>query len=102
MFLHGDKILKESLNSKILIIGHEHPALNLREGPRKELYKCFLLGKYKNKILIVQPSFNLLTEGSDILKEKSLSPFLQQNLNNFEVFVVADKVYNFGKIKNLM
>ena len=100
-FLHGDKILLDALNSKILIIGHEHPAINLKEGVRKELYKCFLKGKYKNKILIVQPSFNLLTEGSDVLKEKFSSPFLDQNLNNFEVFVVADKVYYFGKIKNL-
>ncbi len=100
-FLHGDKILLDALNSKILIIGHEHPAINLKEGVRKELYKCFLKGKYKNKILIVQPSFNLLTEGSDVLKEKFSSPFLNQNLNNFEVFVVADKVYYFGKIKNL-
>jgi len=47
------------------------------------------------------PSFCLVTEGTDILKEKLLSPFLDQDLKNFDVFVVADKVYDFGKLKNL-
>ena len=49
----------------------------------------------------VQPSFNLVTEGTDLMKESLLSPFLQQNLDNFGVFVVADKVYRFGELKGL-
>jgi len=47
------------------------------------------------------PSFNLVSEGTDILKEKLLSPFLHQNINNFDVYVVEDKVYNFGKVRDL-
>ena len=72
MFLHGDKILKESLNSKILIIGHEHPALNLREGPRKELYKCFLVGKFNNKKLLDS------VEEKKKLWETELKPLLKE------------------------
>jgi len=79
----------------------EHPAISVGDGTRVEKYKCFLKGKFKGKELIVQPSFNLVTEGSDILKEKVLSPFLKQDLSNFEVFVVSDKVYEFGKIKDI-
>lgn len=97
--LHGDKIIKEALSSKILIIGHEHPAVSFRDV-RVEKYKCFLKGKWKNKILIVQPSFNLINEGSDVLKERLLSPFLK-NLDNFQVYVIQDKVYDFGLVKNL-
>jgi hypothetical protein len=101
---HGNiipKDLKFSASEKI-IIGHEHPAISLHEGTRVEKYKCFLKGKYKEKELIVMPSFNLVTEGTDILQEKTLSPFLHQDISGFNVFIVSDKVYDFGKMKKLM
>ncbi len=108
LIMHGDKLAdKLNIDKKLfkrintIIIGHEHPAVSIRENARAELFKCFLLGKYKGKNLIVQPSFNLVTEGSDVLKDKLLSPFLKQDLSDFEVYVVADKVYKFGRIKNL-
>ncbi|MBI1969518.1 phosphoesterase, partial [Candidatus Woesearchaeota archaeon] len=66
-----------------------------------ELYKCFLVGTYKRKKLIVMPSACLVTEGSDILKEEVLSPYLQQDLSSFEVYVLADKIYPFGRLRNL-
>jgi uncharacterized protein len=118
LILHGNKI-PNLKNYKTIIIGHEHPAISLRDGPRIEKYKCFLKGKYKKKILIVQPSFNLVTEGTDILrncyaisgtqkipeeflsvsKEKVLSPFLKQDLKNFNIYIVAkDKILDFGKL----
>jgi hypothetical protein len=43
----------------------------------------------------------MVTIGTDILKEKIQSPFLQQNLDDFEVYVVADKVYDFGKLSKI-
>lgn len=107
LITHGHK-LSETLNfgkCDNLIIGHEHPAVSLRENPdsvRVEKFKAFLKGKYKRKTLIVQPSFCLVTEGTDVTKEKLLSPYLQQKLDNFECWVVseADVMY-FGKLKNL-
>lgn len=100
---HGHKIPIDAhfAKSKIIIIGHEHPALSLKHGSRVELYKCFLKGKYKNKKLVVMPSLNLVTEGTDVMKESLLSPFLQQDLKNFEAYVVADKIYYFGKLSGL-
>lgn len=100
---HGHKIPNKNIlkKAKTIVIGHEHPAISLRENIRTEKFKCFLKGKYKGKSLVVMPSFCLVTEGTDILKEKLLSPFLDQDLKNFDVFVVADKVYDFGKLKNL-
>ena len=105
--LHGDKILVNL--GKILIIGHEHPAILLKKGIRTEKYSCFLKGKWKNKTLIVIPSFNLLTHGTDvldILSERLLSPFLD-NIDNYEVFIVepnekeiSNTLY-FGKIKDI-
>ncbi len=100
---HGHKLPNDIdfASSKLIIVGHEHPAISLREGAKKELYKCFLFGKFKNKKLIVMPSFDLVTEGSDIFKNEVLSPFLKQDLKNFDVYIVADKVYKFGELKNI-
>jgi len=99
LITHGHKIPEELAD--MIIIAHEHPAVNIRSDVRVEKYKCYLKGKYKRKTLIVQPSFNLLLEGTDVNSEELLSPFLDQDLSNFEVFVVDKKVYYFGKLKNL-
>ena len=47
------------------------------------------------------PSSNLATEGTDVLRSERISPYLKQNLGNFEVFILSDKVYAFGKVKKL-
>lgn len=100
---HGHKVWKDKgfLKAKILIIGNEHPAISIKEGVKSEIYKCFLVGKWKKKVLIVMPSFLPIIEGTDINREKLLSPYLQQNLSNFRVFVVGDKIYEFGKLSKL-
>jgi len=96
--LHGDKIIPEL--GDIVIIGHEHPAVSFKER-KDERYKCFLVGEWHGKTLIVMPSFNTVTIGSDILKERVLSPFLVGDLDEFDVYVVEDKVYRFGKVKDV-
>ncbi|HLD72653.1 MAG TPA: metallophosphoesterase [Candidatus Nanoarchaeia archaeon] len=102
LILHGDKIKPFPKSIKTIIIGHEHPAITLREKSKIEKFKCFLKGKWRNKELIVMPSFNPLLEGTDILKEKLLSPFLT-DISNFELLAVGEKeIYNFGKIKKLI
>ncbi len=98
LIVHGHKIPEDLKGINTIIIGHEHPAISIHEGVRQELFKCFLKGRRKKRTLIVQPSFNLVTEGTDIVKEKLLSPFLQQDLSDFECFVAGDKVYRFGRL----
>ena len=116
LIVHGDELVET--NAKRIIIGHEHPAITIREGSKWEKYKCFLKGTWeskvkgasgwqgkrkgnKNKELIVVPSFNPLLEGTDVLKEQLLSPFLE-DIKNFEVYVVGEReVFYFGKIKEL-
>ena len=58
----------------------------------------------KRKIYIVMPSFNFVTEGSDILHEKPLSPFLKnRSIEEFEVYGVENfEVLYFGKIKDIL
>ena len=101
---HGHKIFTECLDKKIktIIIGHEHPSISLEEGAKKEKYKCFLLGKYNKKNLIAMPSFFTIFEGSDVLREKLLSPYLnERTIKNFRVFAVGDRAYRFGKLKDI-
>ncbi|MDO8428146.1 MAG: metallophosphoesterase [Candidatus Diapherotrites archaeon] len=105
LILHGHKIPdknKEFAQAKILIIGHEHPAVTLREGSTVHKYKCFLKGKWTTKTIVVMPSFSELSGGHDILKQETLSPFLENGLSEFQVWVVEDQTYYFGKIKDLM
>lgn len=103
MILHGNKIpTGEKFDSmKRIVIGHEHPAVSLYKGGRLEKFKCFLKGKWKKKELIVMPSFNLVTEGTDVLNEELLSPFLKQDISRFQVFIVSEGVYGFGSVEDI-
>jgi hypothetical protein len=99
LITHGDALVET--DAETIIIGHEHPAITLKKHGKVEKFKCFLKGKWKNKELIVVPSFNPLLEGTDVLEGQFLSPFLN-NVNNFNIFIVnKGEVFNFGKLKNL-
>ncbi len=96
---HGDIIKDIPDSCHTVVIGHEHPAVGLREGGRVERFKCFVIGKYKGKELIVLPSLNLVTEGHDLINERPISPYIK---GNFEVKVVSgSELLDFGHIKGL-
>jgi hypothetical protein len=105
LILHGDKIppYLDKTDAENLIIGHEHPCIGLRNGERVEKIKCYLVGRYKNWNLVVMPSFNFVTEGSDILQERPLSPFIKAIPGgDLEVYAVENfEVFDFGKIKDI-
>lgn len=101
LITHGDYIPDKL--APIIIMGHEHPAITLREKAKQEKFKCFIKGKFRKSTLIVQPSLNPLTEGTDVTKEQVLSPLLS-DLSKFEVFIVNDRTHEvlpFGKIGKL-
>jgi len=100
LFIHGD--YEPELDSKVktIIMGHEHPAIVLEEETKKEKYKCFLKGKYKRRNLIVLPSLNLLTEGTDVSQGKYLSPLLTKQ--NYDLYIVENmEVFHFGKLSKI-
>ena len=107
-FLHGDEEPSEiSDGIKTLVIGHEHPALGLRDRVtgRVEQYKCFLRGEYRGVTLIVLPSINPLHQGTDLSRERTLSPMLDdETISEFEVFPVSDEgnCYQFGLLGDLI
>ncbi len=102
LILHGDVTPKAlAPGVKTIVIGHVHPAVRLREGYRNETFKCYLLGKYEKRNLIVQPSFHQLHEGQDILAENFSNPYFA-DFSKWKVWIVADKVYEFGRVRDFV
>lgn len=109
-FTHGHKLFPEILNDKIktIIMGHLHPSIILsdKQNIKKEKYKCFLIGKFKNKKIIILPSFLSTIEGTAVNNleyeyEDYFSIIPKKTLMNFNVFIVGEnEVYEFGKIKD--
>lgn len=114
-FIHGNKWFKNKAceKSKILIIGHLHPAVTLSDKYKKEKYKCFLFGKWKKKQVYVLPSFSSISFGYDLIKSKYDKNYSEKHgfliinekqLQNFKVLIYnnkEDKILNFGVLKRL-
>jgi len=110
-FTHGDKIYFEILDKKIktIIIGHIHPAAILRDkhNIKKEKFKCYLIGKWKKKNLIILPSFLPLIAGTEINEEYSDKPgwsiLTKKEMKEFKTYIIDDngKILEFGKLKDL-
>src|SRR3989344_7064562 len=102
-FIHGDKKILEIEDKKIktIFLGHFHPAIRLESGAKSEIYKCFLKGEWKEKEVIILPSFFPLVEGVDVSKEDTNLAY-NFKLENFKVFIPApDEALGFGKVKDV-
>jgi hypothetical protein len=102
-FAHGDIWKEEAFKTgvKSVLLGHLHPAVVLREGAKSEKYKCFLVGEYKSRRIIILPSFLPLIEGTDSFSafEKILGRI---PISDFDVYAIENKeIYALGKRKNL-
>ena len=102
-FIHGYKLFSECLDKSIktIIMGHLHPSISIIKNVKKEIYKCFLVGKFKGKEIVILPSFFPLVEGADITIEDTNLAF-KLDLKNFEVYVpIPGKVLKLGKVKEI-
>lgn len=109
-FVHGDQApgpegIPEDVEA--VIIGHEHPAVGLRDPVtgRVETFKCFLVGEYQGRALVVQPALNPWTTGSDLLREEPLSPLLAEGVwEGCRVYPVGDdgQVLSFGPLRQIL
>lgn len=102
LFMHGDKKVKIDEKIKRIFLGHMHPAIVIRKGVKKEIYKCFLKGKFKGMEVVILPSFFPLFEGSDVFEDKEEFLAYDFNLKDFEVYVpVPKEVLKLGKVKEI-
>ena len=108
-FLHGDEDYEEVWGKKTdtIVVGHGHPAVRLNEpkGIKSEKYKCFLVGKFKGKEMIVVPSFIDFYVGSDPREDEMVMAW-DVNWRNFDVKIVSESdesmdALDFGKLKRL-
>lgn len=106
-FVHGDNNFKENKEiwgKKIdyIVMGHAHPAVIISDNIKTEKYKCFLIGNYKGKKIIIVPSFFPLKEGSDI-RETDIPEKWRFKADKFEVKIVGEdlEVLEFGRLGNI-
>jgi len=104
-FLHGDRDFSEILGEgvKYWIIGHGHPAVKLGDGVKVESYKCFLVGGFEGREIVIVPSFFEYFAGSDP-RENDLGLAWKFDLEKFKVLIVDDKgleVRDFGILRDL-
>jgi len=110
-FTHGHQIPfgMETLESEVTVIGHEHPAIALRDdvGARIRL-RAFLYGTTRShKDLIVLPAFSPISLGAEVnlvtSDDQILSPFLKTvvPLGSMKAFGIDAKygVFNFPKLR---
>jgi len=91
-------------DASTIVLGHEHPSVTLRRGERNEQYKAFVKGRLGDKTVILMPSMNQLREGSDVLQEQLLSPYLTEfDLMEANVFLVGEdkELKAFGELRHL-
>jgi putative SbcD/Mre11-related phosphoesterase len=111
-FTHGHVLFPEVFNDKVktIVMGHLHPSILLsdRQNIKREKYKCFLIGKFRKKEVIILPSFLTTVEGTSVNNiendyEDYFSIIPKKKLLNFEIYIVGDKeTYDFGKISKFI
>ena len=100
-FLHGDKRKDFGKEIKVIFLGHLHQAVTLQEEAKRESYKCFLVGKFEGKEIVILPSFFPLIEGSEVRIEDNNLDF-GLDLEKCEVFVPSDReILDFGKVHDI-
>lgn len=107
LFVHGHKELPLDAWSggvEYIVMGHEHPAVMLRDelGVSVKL-KSFLVGSYGKSTLIVVPALSPLMPGTEVNapRAKFLSPLLREvDIGSMRAYVVelSSGVYDFGTI----
>ena len=107
LFFHGDRNPKFSGKPRMLIAGHEHPAIGIvKSVGRTERLRCFLLAKYKGIDLLVLPAISYFASGSEINLQSGsniLSPVLR-NVDIESAHAIAigyGSTVDFGTIGNL-
>ncbi len=97
LLTHGNKLVEPPGDIKTIIIAHEHPAVASRDmaGARYK-FKCFLVGKYSGKRIIVMPALSPLSSGVGINEtaiKDLLSPYLRRSdVDAFTPLAVEDDV----------
>jgi len=112
-FIHGDRDFLEIYDKTVnlIVMGHLHPGITLRDEMkiRNEKYKCFLVGRYKKKEIVIVPSFLSFTEGVaaneiEEIMDNRFSIIPNSELSDFQVFAcneLGEDALDFGRLEEL-
>ena len=96
LFLHGHKSLDNYQDEEFdtVVIGHEHPALELKDSVGyTEKIDCFLYGETDDgKDIVILPAFSKISGGSDVNnvpQNQLLSPILRNKLEKGELQAIG-------------
>lgn len=97
MVVHGHK----ECDAEHIIMGHEHPIIKVRAGGAIYSYPCYLRISGQREIVVL-PSFSPLMSGSNVLNlDFFLSPILNVDIENVEVYAVENEVVYLGRVKDI-
>ena len=111
IFTHGHEIPPEieTHDTKIVVIGHEHPAIALRDdvGAKIKLRALLTGATTLNKDLIVLPAYSPLALGAEVnsanSQEQILSPFIRNyaSLGNMKAYAIDERsgVFSFPELR---
>jgi putative SbcD/Mre11-related phosphoesterase len=97
LLTHGHKEVEVPGGVRVVLMGHEHPAVSSRDlsGSRYK-FKCFLVGRFKKQRLVVLPSMSPLSLGVGINEtppQDLLSPLLRSvDVDMLTPVVVEERV----------
>ncbi len=106
-FMHGHLDLEDKFNNaNYIFLGHEHPAITIKDDFVKHRFKSFLIGEINNKKVIVLPSISPLAYGNPVneYNNELLSILLRRHgIDEFIPYLIeiGKIVKEFPKIKFL-
>ncbi|MFP3278130.1 MAG: metallophosphoesterase [Candidatus Micrarchaeota archaeon] len=105
LFFHGEQ-LPRTEGGKWLIMGHLHPAITLyTEVGAKEKLKCYLIGDYGQRKILILPAMNYFAEGVSVNLENvsELAPiFTKLDIDSMRALCIAEgETLDFGRIADL-
>lgn len=92
-FIHGHESYPWDELGEVVIIGHEHPSVSLRDDVGiKFKFKCFMWGEHVGHKILVLPSVGELASGSTIspyMEGDTLSPLLRDiDMSGFKPYAI--------------
>jgi len=98
LFTHGHRKVKTKKN---IVIGHNHPFIKFIDDFGNKYYEpVWLLGKIKNQIIIIMPSFNELAGATIVNEQPLLGPIAKKLKKNKTNVFLLDGTH-IGNISNL-
>ena len=94
LFLHGHEKIDDDIEFDTVVIGHEHPALSLKDDIGVvEKVDCIVYGEMKSgKNIVVLPAFSQISNGTRINEtpeDQLLSPVLREKVNVSKLRAIA-------------